>query len=157
MGAGRNSLSRLENQLKMAGESFRRSDYAGAMATYEKVLDFSPKEPRALYGLGVVALRLGRNAEAMSAFRRALESDLPHPEAGLRLAEAALATGNEADALDLYRRVLAIVPDLAEAHFGIGTVALQAGRHREALDRSGAPSKAARNLPRPGCGRPKQR
>jgi tetratricopeptide (TPR) repeat protein len=131
--ADHDSIFDLEADRQIAREALAHNDYVGAMAGYQHILDHLPDESHALYGWGLAALRLGRDAEAMSAFRHALKSNYPHPEAGLRLAEAALARGDEADALDLYRRVLAIVPDLAEAHFGIGTVALQAGRDEEAL------------------------
>jgi Flp pilus assembly protein TadD len=57
------------------GESLNRLDQLGeARAAYERAVELEPRNPRALYGLGIVLDRLKRPEDATHMYRRSREA-----------------------------------------------------------------------------------
>jgi tetratricopeptide (TPR) repeat protein len=112
-------------------ERFKK--YDRARADYLRVLELRPDHPRALLGVGLVALaNRGDYTEAESYLGRYLEKDPGHPEARLGLARCRLGRGDLAGARESARRVWDDNPGHAGAALLLGTIEREAERYAEA-------------------------
>jgi tetratricopeptide (TPR) repeat protein len=113
-------------------ERFRK--YDRARADYLRVLELRPDHPRALLGVGTVALaHRGDYAEAEAYLGRYLAFDPGHPDARLGLALCRYGRGNLAAAREGVLGVLGENPTHPGAALLLGQLEAEAGRDDEAL------------------------
>jgi Tfp pilus assembly protein PilF len=113
-------------------ERFKK--YDRARADYLRVPGERPDHPRALLGVGLIALaNRGDYAEAEAYLGRYLEHDAGHAGARLGLARRRYGRGDLAGAREGALGVLAAEPGHAEAALLPGTIEAEAGRDEEAL------------------------
>jgi predicted O-linked N-acetylglucosamine transferase (SPINDLY family) len=104
-----------------------------AAAGYRAVLLRNPRQPDALYLLGMVAHQTGRSEPAIRMFRQALVVKPDHAHCWNLLGLALAATGDEAGAEESYRRALAIEPSPG-FFLNLGNLLKARGRSAEAAD-----------------------
>jgi Flp pilus assembly protein TadD len=95
------------------------------------VLAASPRDTRALRGLGTALMRLERFEEAAAALEKALELDPRDFQAHYQLGKLAFRANRLEDATRHFQAGLAIQP-LAEAHQDLARVFTARGMHSEA-------------------------
>ncbi|MGP8244151.1 MAG: tetratricopeptide repeat protein [Bryobacteraceae bacterium] len=111
----------------------RAGRLAEAAAGYRAVLLRNPRQPDALYLLGMVAHQTGRSEPAIRLFRQALAAKPDHAHCWNLLGLALAAAGDEAEAEESYRRALAI--EAAPGFFlNLGNLLKARGRLAEAAD-----------------------
>ncbi|MGA1995482.1 MAG: tetratricopeptide repeat protein [Bryobacteraceae bacterium] len=114
----------------------RAGRLAEAAAGYRAVLLRNPRQPDALYLLGMVAHQTGRSEPAIRMFRQALVAKPDHAHCWNLLGLALAAAGDEAGAEEGFRRALAIEP--APGFFlNLGNLLKARGRSTEAADAYG--------------------
>jgi predicted O-linked N-acetylglucosamine transferase (SPINDLY family) len=111
----------------------RAGRLAEAAAGYRAVLLRNPRQPDALYLLGMVAHQTGRTEPAIRMFRQALAVKPDHAHCWNLLGLALAAAGNEAGAEESYRRALAIEPSPG-FFLNLGNLLKARGRTGEARD-----------------------
>jgi protein O-GlcNAc transferase len=111
----------------------RAGRLAEAAAGYRAVLLHNPRQPDALYLLGMVAHQTGRSEPAIRLFRQALAVKPDHAHCWNLLGLALAATGDEAAAEESFRRALAI--EATPGFFlNLGNLLKARGRPTEAGD-----------------------
>jgi tetratricopeptide (TPR) repeat protein len=108
------------NLLQQAMLAHRKGDLAAAERLYGKVLDFAPRDLRALHLLGVIRARQRRFDEAEQLIARALAIDPNNGEAQNNLGSVLLEQGRAKDAVPCFRQALALRPGYAEAYYNLG-------------------------------------
>ena len=111
-----------------------KKDYSLAIAEFNKVLNFNPKNEIAMIKLGHVYLQQKKYSEAIQQFNRALEIDPqgidPHEGLGLCYFEQ----GRIAEAMEEFNYVLNFDPDNEHGHFGLGLCYQQEEEFDKALE-----------------------
>ena len=102
---------------------------------YRRILALAPDHPDASNFRGVVAFRLGRQAEAEALIRRAVELAPDYADAHLNLGNVLQHQKRAEEAMTCYERALALRPDLADAHNNLGNALQQQKRYEEAVSR----------------------
>ncbi len=102
---------------------------------YRRILAQVPDHPDASNFRGVVAFRLGREAEAEALIRRAVELAPDYADAHLNLGNVLRHQKRAEEAMRCYERALALQPDSADAHNNLGNILQQDKRHEEAVSR----------------------
>jgi tetratricopeptide (TPR) repeat protein len=115
-------------------EHLSRGADAEALACYEKILRFYPRDAYAHNGAGFALARLLRFAEAEDHLRRALRIRDNLPEAHFNLAGVLLTTGRFLDSEMPLRRALKLKPDFLEARVTLAGNLVLNGRLPEARD-----------------------
>jgi tetratricopeptide (TPR) repeat protein len=119
---------------------------AGARRLYEEFVRRAPRDPRAVTGLGLVALREGQFEEARARLEEAIR--LGSTEAATHFEYAMLLRdqrGPEELVVKNLREAVRLNPSFAEAWFVLGTMALRRNQPWEAVE---ALERAAEILPR---------
>src|SRR5688572_13280066 len=88
-----------------ADKARERNDYQKAFASYQKVVEKRPYDPRALYGMGVVYFDLTCNDKAVQSFTDALRIDKNFKNARIALGYAYVAQGRYELAKEEFQRV----------------------------------------------------
>jgi tetratricopeptide (TPR) repeat protein len=114
----------LADAVRLLG-SGRLDEAAGAL---HKLLGREPRNPYALYLLGLVHHRHGRIADADSVLARAFEAGLNDPAAHYHYAEILLLQRRVDDAVSHLEVAVATRPDFAEAHLRLGNIRYETGR-----------------------------
>ena len=115
----------------------RRHHQAGRLSeaerTYRQFLEVNPRQPDALYLLGIIADQSGRHAAAVNLIGQAigLRGDVPVYHNSLGIALGGL--GRFGEAATHYKRALTLKPDFVDAHFNLGNVLQEQGRLDEAI------------------------
>lgn len=111
----------------------RAGRLAEAAAGYRAVLLHNPRQPDALYLLGMVAHQTGRSEPAIRLFRQALAAKPDHAHCWNLLGLAQASSGDEAGAEESFRRALAI--EATPGFFlNLGNLLKARGRSVEAAD-----------------------
>ncbi|MCZ8118700.1 MAG: CHAT domain-containing tetratricopeptide repeat protein [Microcystis sp. LE18-22.4A] len=108
-------------------------DFLGAIASYDKALEFKPDDHEAWYNRGVALANLGRWAEVIASYDRALEIK---PDFHLAWYNRGVALGNLGrleEAIASYDRALEIKPDKHEAWNNRGVALGNLGRLEEEI------------------------
>lgn len=120
-------------KLGQASERLQQGDIAGAQFLCEQVLQRSPRNPEALYLLGMSRLITGQAGDA-APFLEQVVSALPQHGAALEnLGLAYLLLGRVADAEQMLRKAVSIPGAPASAHMRLGLAVLHQNRHAEAI------------------------
>ena len=124
----------LAQTLEAGLEHHRAGRLREADASYRAVLQENPRQPDALYLLGVLALQTGNAQPALRLFREALAVRPGDPEVLNMCGEAQQELGDFAAAIASYREALEGNPEHAGAWNNLGNACRSAGRHDEAID-----------------------
>jgi Flp pilus assembly protein TadD len=108
-------------------------DFAGAEATFKRVLDLEPKNKLAWYNLGVVAQHNNRTADARKAYDHALGVD-PHFKSALYNKALLVEQEDPDQAVELLQRVVATDSKAATAYLHLGQALAKKGRDEAARD-----------------------
>ena len=113
------SLFNESQTLDLGLKCLDKKDYGGAIAEFNKVLNFNPKNAMAMIKLGHVYLQQKKYSEAVQQFNRALEIDPKSldPYEGLGL--CSFEQGLVEDAMEKFHHVLGVDPDNEHARFGL--------------------------------------
>lgn len=120
--------------LTLLGASrLHRGDLEEGVRLIERSLEINPRQPDALYFLGIALHEMNRHSEALVSYDRAIAL-MPgffqaHNNRGLVLE----VIGRHAEALDSYDRAIALNPMHANAHSNRGNVLSALGRYDAAL------------------------
>ena len=123
---------KVSEALHRAGEHLAAGRTAEAEPLYRRVLAASPNHPRALAGLGVVALRTGHLKEAIDLLRRATAKDPADVESRAALAEALYRDGQKSEGESLFGELLARDPDCLAAINRFSAALYLAGEYERA-------------------------
>jgi tetratricopeptide (TPR) repeat protein len=115
-------------------EHLNRGAYTEALACYQELLEFDPRDAYAHNGLGSALARLTRYREAEEHLRRALGIRESLPEAHFNLASVLVATGRYREAETPLRRALKLKGDFLEARISLGGTLVLLSRLPEARD-----------------------
>jgi len=111
----------------LADNLMTRNDAAGAVATYRKALEITPRAPRVHLSMGFAQARAGDLTGAIASYRRSLELDSQQPLVLVNLGIALESSGDPAGAEQAYRRATTIDPNEPLAYFNLGNVYLKRG------------------------------
>ncbi len=101
----------LDGYLKLGTAASRSGDLTTAERAFNNALRFSPENPEALTGLGVVRQKRGRSADAADFFARALKADPQYAPALINYAAVAQHSLKDRHlALRLYNQYLSLKP-----------------------------------------------
>ena len=123
----------LNRKLTQARERLQAGDAAGAQALCQEVLQRAPRNPDALYLLGVTHLMTGQARAALPPLRQAVVIDPRHGAALENLALANLMLGEFGDAERALRGAAALPGAPASVFMRLGISILNQGRHSEAI------------------------
>ncbi|WP_430472904.1 tetratricopeptide repeat protein [Thalassospira lucentensis] len=112
----------VQHLLSVGKKHHASGDLSNAVKTYAQILSTDPKQPTALYLLGVAFLQSGQHDKAVEFLQNSLSVFPNNAEANNNLGVALNATAKTADAEESYRRAIAIKPDYAAAHKNLGAL-----------------------------------
>ncbi len=93
---------------EQAAQQFRNQDYAGAVASYERLVALEPGDPDLLNNLGLVLHYVNRSEEAIDRLREALALNERHQRSWLTLGFVRKDLGETQTARAAFERVLQI-------------------------------------------------
>lgn len=125
-----NSLIRF---LQQAEKHLHAGDAAAAQSACERVLRTAPRNPDALFLLGIALLSQGRVADAVPAFEKVLAADRRHGAALENLGLAHLMLGRFGEAELALQRASSLVGAPASVFMRLGIAMLEQGRAAEAV------------------------
>ena len=123
----------LIRKLSQAQERLHHGDVAGAQFLCEEVLQRAPRNPDALYVLGLTHLITGRAREAVPILQQALVAEPRHGAALENLGLAHLMLGEFVEAERALRSAAALPGAPASVLMRLGLAIFQQGRHAEAV------------------------
>jgi tetratricopeptide (TPR) repeat protein len=113
---------------------YRSADqYAKAIASYDKALEFKPDKDEAWYNRGIALGNLGRLEDAIASYDKALEIKPDYHEAWYNRGIALRNLGRLEDAIASYDKALEFKPDKHEAWYNRGIALDDLGRLEEAI------------------------
>ena len=128
-------VSEQMQSLIAAGKTAHASgDLEKAIQTYSHILSIDPKQPTALYLLGIVFLQSGKNEQAIEFIRRSLSVFPNNPEANNNLGVALNATGKTEEAATSYRQAITLKPDYTAAYKNLGALLASNNKLDNGLD-----------------------
>lgn len=119
-------------KLEQAQERLQQGDIAGAQFLCEQVLQRSPRNPEALFLLGISHLIPGRARDAVLFLEQAVSASPQHGAALDNLGLAHLLLGEFAEAERVLRNAAVLPGAPASVHMRLGMAMLHQGRHIEA-------------------------
>jgi len=108
-------------------------DFIGAIASYDRALEFKPDDHEAWHIRGIALVNLGRFEEAIASWDRALEMKPDYPDAWFIRGIALGHLGRFEQAIASYDRALEIKPDDHEAWNNRGIALHSLGRFEQAI------------------------
>jgi predicted O-linked N-acetylglucosamine transferase (SPINDLY family) len=108
-------------------------DNDAAARLLARSLEREPKNPDAIFNLGLVLATLGRNTEAEESYRRGLALKPNSVDGHNNLGVLLEAVGRYAEAEACYRRGIELAPTLAPTHNNLGVLLKEEGRLAESL------------------------
>jgi tetratricopeptide (TPR) repeat protein len=127
----------IEERFKIGIDAESRSDWARAVAEFERIVALNPSEPKgstARYDLAIAYANLDRYDDAAKQLRAALALDPGFLAAMANLISVDLSKGDLREARRIADRYIALDPDSARALYSRGIVALAAGDAATARD-----------------------
>lgn len=121
-------------KLEQAQQRLQQGDFPGAQLLCEQVLRRSPRDPEALYLLGIGCLITGRAQDAVPFLERAVLASPQHGAALENLGLAHLLLGRFAEAEQVLRKAVALPGAPASVHMRLGLAALHQQRYSEAVE-----------------------
>lgn len=123
-----------QSMQEMALACLQRNDLAGAESLYERILESSPQDSKALFMLGIVHARQGQLQKSEQRMRKAIAIDPGMPEAWLKLGQLHELQGRFATAEASLLHALSLKPALHDAHESLGRVYTGLCRYEEAIE-----------------------
>lgn len=120
-------------KLEQAQERLQQGDIAGAQFLCEQVLQRSPRNPEALYLLGMSRLITGQAGDAVPLLEQVVSALPQHGAALENLGLAYLLLGRIADAERVLRKTVILPGAPASTHMRLGLAVLHQNRHAEAI------------------------
>jgi predicted O-linked N-acetylglucosamine transferase (SPINDLY family) len=122
------------HKLEQAQQRLQQGDIAGAQLLCEQVLRRSPRDPEALYLLGIGCLISSRAGDAVPFLERAVSASPQHGAALENLGLAHLLLGRFAEAERVLRKAVALPGAPASVHMRLGLAVLHQQRYPEAIE-----------------------
>ena len=116
-----------------AQEQYMKRDFEGAIASYDKALEFKPDYDAAWYNRGSTLSILGRLEDAIASYDKALEFKPDFHEAWNNRGYALYDLGRLEDAIASYDKALEFKPDKHTAWGGRGIALYDLGRLEDAI------------------------
>jgi tetratricopeptide (TPR) repeat protein len=126
-------MKEMEGAVKDAQEKIRQRDYDGAITMLEDVLAKDPKDPNALYLIGMSYSKKQMYTEGIEALIQVVELAPNFPPVHFELAICYQNQGNQDKALEHYRKTLELDPNNPDAAYNAGLILFQQNRMDEAL------------------------
>ncbi|MFM6631637.1 MAG: tetratricopeptide repeat protein [Microcystis panniformis] len=118
---------------EQGNQKYTNGDFIGAIASYDRALEFKPDDHQAWTNRGVALHNLGRFEQAIASYDRALEIKPDYHEAWNNRGVALRDLGRLEQAIASYDRALEIKPDYHEAWKRRGNALGNLGRLEEAI------------------------
>ncbi|MFZ1007586.1 MAG: tetratricopeptide repeat protein [Candidatus Sulfotelmatobacter sp.] len=120
--------------LMLVGRSWEDlGNHRRAVATYHKVLETAPSQPKAHYYAGVAYIRADRPADAAAEFQAELALSPGDVDAKYHLGFAYLQQSKRDQAMPLFAEVVAAHPEHADAQYQLGKIFLDEKKVKEAI------------------------
>ncbi|MCW8914715.1 MAG: tetratricopeptide repeat protein [Magnetovibrio sp.] len=100
---------------------------------YRQVLQVDPKQPDALYLLGLIALQSGHHNQSLELLTQAISITPERFEAHNALGQAYAALQDFERSFDAFRKAVELQSDYIEAHFNLGNVYNECGQYENAV------------------------
>jgi tetratricopeptide (TPR) repeat protein len=126
-------MKETEGVVKEATEKIRRGDYDGAIALLKDVLTKTPKDPNALYLLGMSYSKKQMYMEAIEALTQVVQLVPNFAPAHFELAICYQNQGDKDAALEHYRKTLELDPNNPDAAYNAGLILFGQNQAEEAL------------------------
>lgn len=125
--------TRLATVLLYEGNArYHQENFAGAVASYDQVLELKKDVLQAWLGRGAALRKLKRYADALTTYGRAINVKEDFPEAWYGRSVVLRKLKRFAEALATYERTIKLQEDFPEAWYGHGVVLASLGRYDEA-------------------------
>ncbi|MFB2923207.1 CHAT domain-containing protein [Aerosakkonema funiforme] len=111
----------------------RSSDFAGAIASFDRVVEIKPDNYEAWYNRGEAQRYLGRYQEAVASFDRAMAIKPDRHETWYNRGLALFELGRLEDAIASFDRAIEIKPDQYEVWYSRGFSLFSVGRYEDAI------------------------
>lgn len=108
-------------------------NYLRAVATYHKVLETVPLQPKAHYYAGVAYIRADRPVDAAVEFQAELALNPDDADAKYNLGFAYLQQSRRDEAASLFVQVVTAHPEHADAQYQLGKILMDKGKVKEAI------------------------
>ncbi len=126
-------LKEMEGVVKEATEKIRQRDYDGAITMLKDVLAKDPKDPNALYLIGMSYSKKQMYTEATEALIQVVQLAPNFPPAQFELAICYQNQGDKDTALEHYRKTLELDSNNPDAAYNAGLILFGQNRMNEAL------------------------
>jgi tetratricopeptide (TPR) repeat protein len=126
-------LKEMEGAVKDAQDKIRERDYDGAIAILEDVLVKDPKDPNALYLIGMSFSKKQMYTEGIEALTQVVQLAPNFPPGHFELAICYQNRGDLDKALEYYRKTLEMDQNNPDAAYNVGLILFQQNRMDEAL------------------------
>jgi len=126
-------LKEMEGVVKEATEKIRQRDYDGAITMLKDVLAKDPKDPNALYLIGMSYSKKQMYTEAIEALTQVVQLAPNFPPAQFELAICYQNQGDKDTALEHYRKTLELDSNNPDAAYNAGLILFGQNRMDEAL------------------------
>ena len=126
-------LKEMEGVVKEATEKIRQSDYDGAITMLKDVLAKDPKDPNALYLIGMSYSKKQMYTEAIEALTEVVQLAPNFPPAQFELAICYQNRGDKDTALEHYQKTLELDSNNPDAAYNAGLILFGQNRVDEAL------------------------
>ncbi|MGB7297551.1 MAG: tetratricopeptide repeat protein [Candidatus Aminicenantales bacterium] len=126
-------MQEMQGAVKEAFEKIRQNDYDGAIATLKDVLAEEPKDPNALYLIGLSYSKKKVYTEAVEALTRVIELVPDFAPAEFELAVSYQNLDEKDKALEHYRKTLELDPGNPDAAYNAGLILFGRNEVDEAL------------------------
>jgi tetratricopeptide (TPR) repeat protein len=126
-------LQEMQGEIKEAFDKIRQKDYDGAIAMLKDVLAKEPKDPNALYLIGMGFSKKQMYPEAIEALVQVVELVPKFPAARFELAICYQSQGDKDRALENYQKTLELDPSNPDAAYNAGLILFGQNRVDEAL------------------------
>lgn len=124
-------MNKLIQALNLQGQG----QIEAASKLFHDVLENDPKNPTALYSLGVIALNAGHLETALSLTKQGVGVDLTFAPLAYLHGAVLQALGRQEEALESYNASLKLQPNALDVLLNSGALLRSMFRHREALER----------------------
>ena len=131
--ASRLSASSWVHHLALAELAIMQNNYEEALGNYRLAEDDLPGDPRVLIGMGVLLLKMQRNADACDVLRRAVDSGLSDPELWYSLGVGEFRLSHYSQAYEALQKAVILDPNYTKAMAPLARLDFQKGRWIHAL------------------------
>ena len=122
------------DKLMLVGQTWEEiGNHQRAIATYHRILQTSPSQPKAHYYAGIAYIKSDRPTEAAAEFQEELALSPQDEDSVYHLGYAYLMQSKRDQAETLFRQVISSHPEHADAQYQLGKILLDEGKVKEAI------------------------